>query len=259
MLRMTKRSRVEQRRRSGIVSRCRTFDDRGMSAKKEARRLLTASLSLNKPGANSNEFEHRGKFVETRWRRVPRQVGPTGVEPARPCGHKALNLARLPIPPRALGVPAAPGDSRPPQPDSVVYLAPGQRQPNRRLPQCPPPSTTNIQPPASRPFSRGREPANPPPAAGLNGRCGMEAATAHRIDSQKKLAAEALPVSAHFASAVSAAGLVSSAGFSTADSSGFCSTAAGFSSIVCRSRHGFFASKLSNSACSSFDSSSTFS
>jgi hypothetical protein len=29
------------------------------------------------------------------------QVGPTGVEPARPCGHKALNLARLPIPPRA--------------------------------------------------------------------------------------------------------------------------------------------------------------
>jgi hypothetical protein len=28
-------------------------------------------------------------------------VGPTGVEPARPCGHKALNLARLPIPPRA--------------------------------------------------------------------------------------------------------------------------------------------------------------
>lgn len=30
-----------------------------------------------------------------------REVGPTGVEPARPCGHKALNLARLPIPPRA--------------------------------------------------------------------------------------------------------------------------------------------------------------
>jgi hypothetical protein len=29
------------------------------------------------------------------------KVGPTGVEPARPCGHKALNLARLPIPPRA--------------------------------------------------------------------------------------------------------------------------------------------------------------
>jgi hypothetical protein len=29
------------------------------------------------------------------------QMGPTGVEPARPCGHKALNLARLPIPPRA--------------------------------------------------------------------------------------------------------------------------------------------------------------
>src|SRR5436190_21678398 len=31
------------------------------------------------------------------------QLGPTGVEPARPCGHKALNLARLPIPPRARG------------------------------------------------------------------------------------------------------------------------------------------------------------
>ena len=30
-----------------------------------------------------------------------RRLGPTGVEPARPCGHKALNLARLPIPPRA--------------------------------------------------------------------------------------------------------------------------------------------------------------
>src|SRR3954470_9725646 len=29
------------------------------------------------------------------------ELGPTGVEPARPCGHKALNLARLPIPPRA--------------------------------------------------------------------------------------------------------------------------------------------------------------
>ena len=29
------------------------------------------------------------------------KLGPTGVEPARPCGHKALNLARLPIPPRA--------------------------------------------------------------------------------------------------------------------------------------------------------------
>lgn len=29
------------------------------------------------------------------------RMGSTGFEPARPCGHKALNLARLPIPPRA--------------------------------------------------------------------------------------------------------------------------------------------------------------
>jgi hypothetical protein len=29
------------------------------------------------------------------------KVGSTGFEPARPCGHKALNLARLPISPRA--------------------------------------------------------------------------------------------------------------------------------------------------------------
>ena len=29
-------------------------------------------------------------------------VGPTGVEPARPCGHMPLKHARLPIPPRAL-------------------------------------------------------------------------------------------------------------------------------------------------------------
>ena len=29
------------------------------------------------------------------------EVGPTGVEPARPCGHMPLKHARLPIPPRA--------------------------------------------------------------------------------------------------------------------------------------------------------------
>src|SRR5262245_48802998 len=33
--------------------------------------------------------------------RPGRSLGPTRVQPARPCGHKALNLARLPIPPRA--------------------------------------------------------------------------------------------------------------------------------------------------------------
>src|SRR5262249_11953339 len=36
-------------------------------------------------------------------RRAFYQLGPTGVEPARPCVHKALNLARLPTPPRARG------------------------------------------------------------------------------------------------------------------------------------------------------------
>lgn len=30
-----------------------------------------------------------------------KQVGPTGVEPARPFGHMPLKHARLPIPPRA--------------------------------------------------------------------------------------------------------------------------------------------------------------
>ena len=100
-----------------------------MSAKKEARSLLTASLSLNKPAA----LWAATNFSGTRWPRAPHQVGPTGVEPARPCGHKALNLARLPIPPRALGVPAAPGDSRLAQPDSVVYLAPRERQPGEFL------------------------------------------------------------------------------------------------------------------------------
>jgi hypothetical protein len=57
---------VTNERRLGIVSRCRTFDDRRMSAKKEARGLLTASLNLNKPAANSNDSSTAANL----WERV---------------------------------------------------------------------------------------------------------------------------------------------------------------------------------------------
>ena len=50
----------------------------------------------------SNKNRTHGPAVADRESQSQQPVGSTGFEPARPFGHKALNLARLPISPRAL-------------------------------------------------------------------------------------------------------------------------------------------------------------
>ena len=79
-----------------------------------------------RPGALSGGFGNKiGLMARPPDRESHSQqpVGSTGFEPARPFGHKALNLARLPISPRALV-----SNLRPVRANTQVYSPSGERQ-----------------------------------------------------------------------------------------------------------------------------------
>jgi hypothetical protein len=118
------------------------------------------------------------------WAACPAWVRPEGLEPPRPCGHSALNAARLPVPPRAHAAPDRGLEPRFPDPESgglpitpigiVLTLQDsnlddqGQNLAGCRLPQassCGGGGTrTPERPSGPQPFSRRcPRPAGPPP------------------------------------------------------------------------------------------------